>query len=269
MKAQREEEAYQGATFDDLADLLKELIKSISGSEDDTLLTQMKLARQDTNDRLEKLQSSMDNFMKEVAENNSQALIEGLNEVILDFNAKINEQFGGNFKQLNHAVGNILEWQDRYRNQMKEMIKQQTITSVNMGRATDRYTRFVEDSGAFKESADQLRELLTELNVQRQMIQDSILALGTVLQTAKSGIPDLEDKIIELVGKMSEGVEGANAATISLVTSANKEMNAQVDTIAARTIEMFGRQIATISKEFVADHSSLPYSPRKHLKHPE
>jgi len=40
-----------------------------------------------------------------MAENNSKALIEALQEVIRDFNAKINEQFGENFKQLNEAVG--------------------------------------------------------------------------------------------------------------------------------------------------------------------
>lgn len=266
MRAKREEEAYQGATFDDLACLLKELIKSISGNEDDTLLSQMKLARQDTNDGLEKLRLSLDKFMKKMAKSNSQAL----NGVILDFNAKIDEQFGGNFKELNHAVGKTLEWQERYRDQMKEMIKQQTITAVNMGRATDRYTRLVEDSEAFKVSADQLRELLTELNVQRQMIQDSILALGKVLETTKSGLPDLENKIVELVGKMSKGIEGANAATISLVTSANQEMNSHVDKIAARTLEMFGREMASISHEFVEDYTPVAkFRPGKKLRHPE
>ena len=39
-------------------------------------------------------------FAEKVAENNSKALVEALEEVIRDFNTKISEQFGDNFKQL-------------------------------------------------------------------------------------------------------------------------------------------------------------------------
>ena len=43
-----------------------------------------------------------------MADGNSKALISALQDVIRDFNVKISEQFGDNFKQLNVAVGRLL-----------------------------------------------------------------------------------------------------------------------------------------------------------------
>lgn len=94
-----------GATVDDLFNQMVAVQQSIIGKEDSTLLTQMKLTRQDTNDRLDKMYKSQSDFMEKMAANNSKALIQALQEVIRDFNTKLSEQFGENFKQLNQAVG--------------------------------------------------------------------------------------------------------------------------------------------------------------------
>ena len=63
-------------------------------------------------------------FAEQMAENNTQALIEALEEVMRDFNTKINEQFGDHFRQLNEAVGRINDWQEQYRQQMNELAAQ-------------------------------------------------------------------------------------------------------------------------------------------------
>src|SRR5260221_2360251 len=138
-----------GATIDDLARLLGSLHTSLVGSDESTVISQLKLSRQDSNDRLDSLKRSQQEFMEKMAENNSKALIEALKEVIKDFNAKINEQFGDNFKQLNLAVGQILEWQDRYRKQMTEMIEQQKLTTTSMATATNRYSQVLGQTKQF------------------------------------------------------------------------------------------------------------------------
>jgi hypothetical protein len=122
---------FQGTTTDDLAWLLRSLQQSIAGTEDSTLLSQTKLLRTEMEDGLKLLNSTLETYMEKMADNNSKALIEALKEVIRDFNAKINEQFGDNFKQLNSAVEKILVWQERYRQQMAEMghVRQASVDS--------------------------------------------------------------------------------------------------------------------------------------------
>ena len=54
------------------------------------------------------------NFSEHMSKAFSEAIIKELKAVIREFNEKISEQFGENFKQLNIAVGRLLEWQDKY-----------------------------------------------------------------------------------------------------------------------------------------------------------
>jgi len=162
----------QGATVDDLAQLLQLLQQSVAGKEDSTLLSQLKLLRQETGFGLKAVYSSLENYMEKMADNNSKALIEALKEVIRDFNAKINEQFGDNFKQLNSAVERILVWQEAYRQQMTEMIDQQRATTENMSIAATRYSELVQRAERFSSIAAELKKLLTDLDMQRQHLHE-------------------------------------------------------------------------------------------------
>ena len=121
------EETYTGATVDDLAGLLRNILdveqeegketretlrsieKSLTGEGDSTVLTQLQKLRTTFSDKQDDLIRAFNEFADQMAENNTKALIEALEEVMRDFNTKINEQFGDNFKQLNEAVGRINE----------------------------------------------------------------------------------------------------------------------------------------------------------------
>ena len=67
----------EGATVDDLYNQLVGVQQSLVGSDESTLISQLKLGRQDTNDRLDALNKSQTSFMQRMAESNSKALIEG------------------------------------------------------------------------------------------------------------------------------------------------------------------------------------------------
>ena len=54
-----------------------------------------------------------------------------------DFNTKINEQIGDNFKRLNEGVEKLVVWQDNYKNQMAEMIEQFTTASQGIETAKE------------------------------------------------------------------------------------------------------------------------------------
>ena len=83
------EKVCTGATINDLASLLKAVQQALVGNDDSTLIGQIRLARQDSNDRIDKLSRateearqdsnyrlealtrSLDEFGRTVAENNS------------------------------------------------------------------------------------------------------------------------------------------------------------------------------------------------------
>ena len=111
------EETYTGATIDDLANILQEIHKvhqaegnetretlraiekALTGDGDSTVLTQLQKLRTTFSDKQDDLLHAFKEFATQMADNNTKALIEALESVMRDFNAKINEQFGDNFKQ--------------------------------------------------------------------------------------------------------------------------------------------------------------------------
>jgi hypothetical protein len=165
--------AIAGATIDDLAAQLINLNRSIVGGDDSTLYGQVKSARGDSNDRLDRLNRSFERFAERMVEANSKALIHALAEVIDAFNTKLTAQFGQNFRELNHAVGKLVVWQKQYAQQLESLIEQETTTRNNMADACLQYADLVKRASAFAASAESLHALL-QANSQPDRLKTSL-----------------------------------------------------------------------------------------------
>jgi DNA anti-recombination protein RmuC len=244
--------AVQEATIDDLATLLSRLHQSLAGKEDSTLLSQFKLFRQETRDGLTALKTSLDNYMEKIADSNSKALIEALKEVIRDFNTKISEQFGDNFKQLNAAVEKLVVWQDKYRQQMSEMIEMQTKTTANMSEAATRYDMLVTQAEVFSTVANNLSSLVKTLEMQRDQIGVSLDQLGNLLKAAGDNLPKIESKIIEMTKQIENGVRANNdqiAATIKMATQTLQSSHADMKKLLVEVVEGANKDVNTHIKQ--------------------
>ena len=62
-----------------------------------------------------KTNETLKEAMHHLAKGASKELIAALQEVIRDFNVRITDQFGDNFKELNNAVTQMITWQNNYR----------------------------------------------------------------------------------------------------------------------------------------------------------
>ena len=166
-----------GATVDDLADQLSRLNRSVAGSDDSTLLGQLKLLRTEANERLDRLNQSSERYAERMAEANSKALIQALSVVIKDFNEKLNDQFGQNFQDLNAAVEKLVVWQRQYEQQLKALIEQETMTRKSMTEAARCYADLVDKSTVFTTTAESLRDLLIANEARSQQLYSSLWSL--------------------------------------------------------------------------------------------
>ena len=78
---------------------LRSVERSLTGEGDSTVLTQLQKLRTTFSDKQDDLIRAFNEFADRMAENNTKALIEALEEVMRNFNTKINEQFGDNFRR--------------------------------------------------------------------------------------------------------------------------------------------------------------------------
>jgi ABC-type transporter Mla subunit MlaD len=280
-------------TAEDLAKLLQNIQLALVGGDDSTLITQLKLARQENNDRLDALKKAQIEALEKLSELGSKALIEALKDVISDFNQKLTEQFGENFKHLNEAVAKLVVWQQQYKEQMEATTTQLiTITAATKESAT-RYEQLVGKAEVFTKVSNDLSVLLNGLETQRKELTAALQMLGELLTKASDSLPQIGKRVTEFTDQMTSAVfknqtelnkaltENAARIRTSIDSSAkdiskmNADMARELSGMVAKakeqvsildktlaeelqkSLESLGRQLAALSEKFVSDYGPL------------
>lgn len=265
---------------------ISENVKALGKDGDDTLLGQFKMLRVDFND-----------FAKNVAKTSSQsatkAIVEALTEVIKDFNIKITEQFGDNFKHLNESVGKLLEWQREYKDYMdgfKENLALVSNAIETNSQAVSTLPEHIEKiSVIVQKTDDELKKLMTTTNSLQgfsEKLEDAvpqfISAVENLTEEAREQTIQLSQETAESIKKLSKEVVDANTELshktitqmedISKSTSNSlKELNIQTQqTVPAmkktledvigntdEQLEVLGRHIVSIVQKLVEDFDNL------------
>lgn len=287
----------KAASLDDVVAATYALQQSLAGNEDGSLLTQLKLMRQEQADELRALRSSFDTFASKMAEDGSKALIDALKDVINDFNAQINEQFGENFKQLNASVEKLVIWQQQYKDELDILQTVQKSSANDLKEASLGLASFIGQASSFAQTANVLENTLENLARQHQDIDQSQRSMSDVLSQMKEVTPQFSRKIDEMTASMTQGVVklqdnisdvvmdfGTQAESFTseikqfltkTLSQSQSEVNAgltqSVEKIhqsvvaldtglqeeLTKSLETLGRQLASLSEKFVADYTPL------------
>lgn len=253
-----------GATADDIANILNAIDLSIAGEGDESLLGQMKLSRREQAEHMAGLTQSLESFYDNMAEKNTQVLVAALNDVIHNFNGKLNEQFGENFKQLNAACEKMLTWQQEYSVQVAQMITQQQTASRTLAEIGTRYEVIVSQAESFGKSAESMSQLLAGLESQRTQMESSLTSLAQLLNTAATGLPRMEQHLDEMTRNLAESMLSANNAFNThmgeLIAKTKEQvlvLDAALTEELTKSLESLGRQMASLSQKFADDYGPI------------
>jgi DNA anti-recombination protein RmuC len=282
---------------------LAALQKAITGDDEATVISQMKLGRTDVNDRLDAIRRSQDAFLERLAEMSSKTLVEALRDVIHDFNAKINEQFGENFKQLNEAVGGLLTWQEEYKRQLDELIDIEKDSAAEMAAAVAHYREALTSTKSLLTVAEQFHSILDGVDAYKSNLRDNTERLAYLVESMRTATPALQSQIEALVKAVSASVahseaevarvskevsqkfqEAADAVRndlTSALSTANKEVNDNITRLVGSTKELteqlqtgleeslneslttLAQQLASLSSRFAEDYGPIADRLRK------
>lgn len=245
---------------------LRKIERALCGESDTTLLTQIQKLRTLISDKQDDLIKEFREFAKTMAENNSKALIDALTQVMRDFNTKINEQFGENFKQLNDAVGKILIWQENYKEQIELMIKQFEKSIEGIDKTEKAITNIQGEFSKIAKTGEDLKSLITIFTYE-------IETIDAVSKSAKNAFPIIEENIKKLTKDFSDRVnlatEELNNITkrqkdssnqqVQLITETSKNlsdnvtkilsnMNSQIDSFMKQNAERIVKQVSELDK---------------------
>ena len=165
-----------------------------------------------------KLQDFADMLSKSATEQ----VIEALNNVMKDFNNKLSEQFGENFKQLNNAVGNLLVWQDNYKEQLGDMKNQFENSVGSIGLMEKSIESISTHSKSIPESMNHLEDIIITNKVQVQELHRHLEAFKDIRDRAVQAVPEIRNQIdatINGITKASEELIGGVSSSTEKITN--------------------------------------------------
>lgn len=272
------------------------VVKCFRADEEYSLLSQLKLIRTEVSDLKKEVTSSLDEFSAKVAELGTEAMIKALREVIADFNAKLNDLVGAEFKALKDAMIKLVEWQEHHRNAVDQMQQQlndylaQVRSSVEL---LERAANTLQAAGEHLDGVDaslsalsvsaadieahvealkgqnaQLSELLvqvkslgeeakTVLPAVSAHINDATQALSRAAEGARSDLQEASSKVTQVVTSVSKSIEDSASAHSEQVMKSMEEISKGLETTLDASLRSLAGQLATLSGKFAEDYTPL------------
>ena len=251
----RKQEKITGATADDIYQVMLQQNKILSQHEtllgriekvseernqDKSLIDQVSLLREETienlnrnrdsvEQHLKELTSAVAEFMENITQNSTDSLISALNEVLRDFNTKINEQFGDNFKELNEAVRALLEWQENYKDHVDttEMLLQSAVEKIL---SISESVRGIDDSmQSIPEAAKSLANLLEALEIELEKASELLEGFASMKNNAENVFPAIKNGFEVLALTLSDTIAKTTGKIEAAVTNQEMALNQTTD----------------------------------------
>ena len=232
---------HRAATIDDLDLSLQALVKQLHDGSEQSLRTELAKQHQSSQRRFDQLVDVLTNYQQKMADANAKALVEAIRAVMNEFNTKINEQYGENFRQLNESVVAMLEWQQTYRTQLDDLISEQERSSNLMKEASNSFEYMVRNANAFNGISESLQELLTGL----ETAYEHSLQLGSLadmVNNAAEGLPKLEERLSVLTQGMSDAVQSQQRWATEELSQTQKELTSQLHSMMLESQEQLMAQ---------------------------
>lgn len=147
---------------------------------------------------IKNLDVSINDFGKIVAEQSSKELIESIQRVMDDFNAKINDQLGNSFKELTTSVNNLNVWQKEHvelletmRDYEQNMIEFIQKTVFLMNEFNENCERYKDNENKLIDSSKTLSELIIKVKSVGDEFEDVMPKIEQRMNKAMNVLSDL------------------------------------------------------------------------------
>lgn len=155
----------------------------------------------------EELVKEFRGFAQKMTENNSKALIEALEGVIRDFNTQLNEQFGENFKQLNQAVGALLDWQKKYKQYIETTERRIEMATTSLETSEASMKEISAHTERIPTALQGMEDVLTALLDTTKDLQQHLEAVAELKDRAVAAFPIIDENLKTLTNKFALMVE--------------------------------------------------------------
>ncbi|APJ02777.1 hypothetical protein [Silvanigrella aquatica] len=284
------------------------LNKNILYSSNYSLIEEFKSFRKEKNEqsadlkkmieiKIDQLIENFKIFSNHLVENNINAIVKALNEVVKDFNSKITGQFGENFKELNYAVKDLVVWQNQYKDELAIMRLSQQQAVEDLSNAAKSLTDIVSNTKILSQISNEFQAMIVQLKANFDGTSESQKNFYEILTSMKNVIPgftkntndlifDLDLNVKQLFANIEsheknlvlnlqknqtemkdiliESIKANNQEISSLIKIVSEDMSDKVKILDAaleaelnKSLESLGRVLGALSEKFTTDYSDI------------
>lgn len=272
------------------------IVSCFRSDEEYSLISQLKLIRQEVVDTRKEVSESFRTFADKIAESSTDALVKALEKVIGDFNTLLNELVSESFKELSAAMIKLTEWQENYKTHIDEtqgkidtLLDHMKQTVTVLDNASNRILEInkhlgdIDSSlGGISVSAEDISAHVENLTRQNEILQESISAIKQIGEDAKSVVPVITENINQLTTKLETTVQNvtekfdSNSSKIEeFVTKSIEDIQNAVDSHSekiqdsiesidkgleeelSKALNSLAGSLASLSGKFVEDYQPL------------
>ena len=200
-----------------IGNLNTEFRKLISGDDDSSLVTQIKLLKNDLKDKFDEshkiyksesqeLKNKFDELGETIAKLSSEAMVEALKQAIVEFNKQLADQLGDNFKQLNEGVKNLLEWQEQYKNTISEL--QVSVNSIidDLKKATESLDNITKSLEPIPNTVESIEKLFNDADKTLGLLYSTLESFNLMREKATDAFPIIESNLEKLTSGLSDKI---------------------------------------------------------------
>ncbi|GAL03971.1 putative membrane protein [Photobacterium aphoticum] len=218
----------------------EEIIKSIRGEEESSLGSQIRLLRSDLNDgnkQLVKLAQSaevkhdefqlklwqkMEEFGDLLSKSATEQVINALKEVIVEFNDKLTEQFGENFKRLDESVKKLVDWQENYRHQLEDMAEKYQLGVDAIALTEKSVASINERAESIPVTMEKLHQVMELGHGQVTELEERLEAFKDLRDKAVEAMPQIREHMDETISTIGQSVQAASTHYESMLAESQR-----------------------------------------------
>jgi|SRR6056300_490102 hypothetical protein len=188
-------------------------------------------------------------FTSSLGESTVEQLIKAIESVIRDFNTKIEEQFGENFKKFNSGLEKLLEWQSTYLTELDNTKKAIDVAN-NLIETHEKTVESIHIKLAeIPNMLNPVSEIIETINKERKQTEQSLDILSKLREDAENAIPSLQASLKQLTATLS--------ADISDVSNKLQKLDQEMSNELEKAIQVMGAHLGSLSEQLVKDYQPL------------
>lgn len=202
---------------------LVKLISGMSGSEEGSIVAQIKLMRNEISDTSRaqidnhsnfsnKLWDQLQQFADLMAKGATEQIIDALRQVIIDFNNNLTEQFGENFKALDNSVKKLVDWQENYKTQVEQMSEQYQQSVESLVETRKAVAGIWEECKEIPLAMSELRDVLQVNQHQISELSRHLETFVAIRDKATNVLPEIQTKMTEVGELLRLGAANVSAS---------------------------------------------------------